>query len=47
MEDYYDDYDDDYCYECRGYGYDYYVDDDGDLVSNSEDCPYNSAHREE
>ena len=32
---------DDYCYECKGYGDDYYVDEDGELVSNCPDCPYN------
>lgn len=32
------------CYECSGYGYDYSYDDDGELVSNCDDCllnPYN------
>lgn len=38
---------DDYCYECSGYGDDYYVDDDGELVSNCETCPFNSANAEE
>lgn len=33
--------DDDKCYECTGYGDDYYLDDDGNLISACEDCPYN------
>ena len=32
--------DDDYCYECKGYGDDYYVDEDGELVCNCFDCPH-------
>ena len=39
-------YDDDYCYECCGYGDNYYVDENGDLVSNCHDCPHNPANRE-
>lgn len=31
----------DFCYECRGNGNDYYLDDNGDLVSACEDCPFN------
>ena len=34
-----DDYD--YCYECEGYGDDYYVDEKGELVSRCIDCPFN------
>ena len=38
--------DDDYCYECSGYGDDYYVDDDdGELVCRCPECsmnPYNN-----
>ena len=34
-----DDYD--WCYECTGYGDDYYVDANGDLVSSCTDCPHN------
>jgi hypothetical protein len=38
----------DYCYECRGLGDDYSYDEDGDLVSNCEGCPYNEeAHNGE
>ena len=29
---------DDICYECRGYGDDYYLDDDGELVSACSEC---------
>ena len=34
-----DDYD--WCYECMGYGDDYSYDEDGELVSNCDDCPNN------
>lgn len=30
--------DQDWCYECTGYGDDYSVDDDGHLVSNCDNC---------
>lgn len=42
----YDDfgYDDDYCYECTGYGDDYSVDENGELVNNCMDCPHNHAN---
>lgn len=36
-----DDYD--YCYECTGYGDDYYIDDHGKLVSSCDDCPFNGS----
>lgn len=26
------------CYECSGYGDDYYIDDDGELVSACSEC---------
>lgn len=32
-------YDHDYCYECSGYGDDYYVDDDGELC-RCKTCPF-------
>ncbi len=32
-----DDYDD-ICYECEGYGDDYYYDDDGELVCACPEC---------
>lgn len=35
-------YYEDRCYECKGYGDDYYFNDDGDLVSACDDCPFNS-----
>ena len=31
----------DYCYECRGCGDDYSVNDDGELKSNCETCTMN------
>lgn len=34
----------DYCYECSGYGDDYSVNDDGDLVCNCFDCPNNPCN---
>lgn len=36
-DDFWDNYD--YCYECTGYGDDYRIDDDGELVCNCPDCP--------
>lgn len=34
--------DDDYCYECRGYGNDMYYDEElEDYVFACEDCPFN------
>lgn len=35
-----DDYD--YCYECGGYGDDYHLDENGELVSSCPGCPYNT-----
>ena len=34
----------DHCYECTGYGDDYYLDEDGDWVSACDDCPYNTVN---
>lgn len=34
-----DDYD--YCYECSGYGDDYFVNEDGELESCCQDCLMN------
>lgn len=31
----------DRCYECGGYGDDYYINDKGELVCACDDCPYN------
>ena len=39
-----DDYEEDpydYCYECSGYGDDYYTDEDGELVCRCPECPMN------
>ncbi len=33
----------DRCDECSGYGDDYSFDDDGELVSNCENCPWNNT----
>lgn len=35
-----DDYD--YCYECSGYGNDYYTDENGEWVSSCPGCPHNT-----
>lgn len=35
------------CYECGGYGDDYRMDENGDLVSNCEDCPHNRMNWED
>lgn len=40
-------YDHDYCYECSGYGDDYYVDDDGELQCRCETCPFNNWNDED
>lgn len=46
MKDIYD-YDD-RCYECKGYGDDYYYDDEhDDWVSNCDDCPYSGYDPED
>ena len=31
-------YDSEYCYECSGYGDDYSIDEDGELVCNCDTC---------
>ena len=36
--------DDDKCYECRGYGDDYYIDEDGELQSACSDCVFNDSN---
>lgn len=28
----------DYCYECTGYGEDYFIDENGELVSACDEC---------
>lgn len=43
-----DEWDDfDWCYECTGYGDDYYVDDDGELICRCPECPHNQCRDEE
>ena len=37
-------YDPDYCYECTGYGDDYYLDDEGELVCACDECFNNPAN---
>lgn len=39
--------DNDRCYECSGYGDDYYIDDDGELVCACWDCPFNERNTED
>lgn len=36
----------DYCYECEGYGDDYSVDENGELVHKCETCPSNPFRRD-
>lgn len=40
-----DDYE--YCYECSGYGDDYYLDENDEWVSNCPNCPYNPGRNYE
>lgn len=35
------------CYECTGYGDDYYLDENGELVSACDDCPLNQYIEED
>lgn len=37
---------DEICYECRGLGNDYYVDEDGELIFACEDCYFNRYRAE-
>lgn len=42
----FDEYDDDeydVCYECTGYGDDYFINDDGELESACSTCPFNEV----
>lgn len=39
--------DDDYCYECRGYGDDYFVNEYGELESCCQGCPMNQLNLDE
>ena len=44
FEDYYEDYYDNICYECTGYGDDYYYDEELDeLVCNCDTCPFRES----
>lgn len=44
-EDFWDNYD--YCYECTGYGDDYYFDEEtGEWESACETCPYNPVNND-
>ena len=36
----------DHCYECRGYGDDYYMDENGDLICYCPECPFNPFKEE-
>ena len=38
MSNYYEEYD--VCYECSGYGDDYFINDDGELECYCDKCPY-------
>ena len=43
-----DDWDDyDVCYECTGYGDDYYIDKNGELVCACDECPINGRDYED
>lgn len=33
-------YDADYCYECTGYGDDYYINDDGEMICRCSECEH-------
>lgn len=37
----------DYCYECTGYGDDYYYNENGELVSACDDCTHNPCNRDD
>lgn len=43
----FEDYDDfvDVCYECTGYGDDYYIDQNGEMVCACDDCPFNGRDK--
>lgn len=39
-----DEWDDgEYCYECHGYGDDYFINDDGELECRCSECPFNPS----
>lgn len=37
----------DYCYECEGYGDDYFINDDGDIECYCQHCAFNQYEDEE
>ena len=37
----------DVCYECTGYGDDYFINEDGELESACDTCPFNTAQYDE
>lgn len=37
----------DRCYECTGYGDDWYTDENGNAVRACDDCPYNKNYEDE
>lgn len=39
--------DDDYCYECSGYGNDYFINEDGELECYCPQCLFNPNRDEE
>ena len=45
MNDWFNNYD--WCYECQGYGDDYYMDEHGEWVSACDDCPHNKTWRDD
>jgi hypothetical protein len=36
--------DEDYCYECTGYGNDYFVNDEGEMEWRCLECPFNPLY---
>lgn len=40
-------YDADYCYECGGYGDDYFINDDGELECRCDTCPFRNVKMED
>ena len=43
----FDDDDYDVCYECTGYGDDYWINDDGELECMCSICPFNEVNHDE
>jgi len=41
------DYENDICYECQGYGDDYYIDENDELVCACGDCPFNGKDEDD